>query len=200
VKYQFYISLAQTPDEFVARIMSSLYLVVRSDHDPTNLIASVRAQVFAIDREQLVYNARTMEQIIAGTLAQRRFLMLLLALFAAVAITLAVVGIYGVVSYAVTERTHEIGIRLALGATASEVLRIILAQGLKLTLGGVALGLVAAFGLTRWMTTLLYGVNATDPLTYAMISCLLVAVALLACWMPARRATKVDPMVALRFE
>ncbi|MGH9837364.1 MAG: ADOP family duplicated permease [Blastocatellia bacterium] len=200
VKYQFYTSLAQTPDEFVVRVMSNLNLIVRSDHDPTDLIAAVRAQVFALDREQLVYNARTMEQIIAGTIAQRRFLMFLLALFAVVAITLAVVGIYGVISYSVTQRTHEIGIRLALGAKTGDVLRFIFAQGLKLTLGGVALGLAAAFGLTRWMTTLLYGVSATDPLTFAGTALLLTCVALVACWIPARRATKVDPMIALRCE
>jgi ABC-type antimicrobial peptide transport system permease subunit len=200
VKYQFYTCLTQIPDEFVKQVMSNLNLIVRGDHDPTNLIAAVRAQVFAIDREQPVYNARTMEQIIAGTLAQRRFLMFLLALFALLAMTLAVVGIYGVISYTVTQRTHEIGIRLALGAKAGDVLRLIVAQGLKLTLGGVVLGLAAAFGLTRWMTTLLYGVGATDPLTFAGVAALLCVVALLACWIPARRATKVDPLIALRHD
>jgi putative ABC transport system permease protein len=200
VKYQFYTSLSQTTDQFVARIMTNLYLIVRSEQDPTNLVASVRAQVFAIDREQLVYNARTMEQIIARTLGQRRFLMFLLTLFAGVAITLAVVGIYGVTSYAVTQRIREIGIRLALGATTGAVLRLILTQGLKLTLSGVALGMAAAFGLTRWMKTLLYGVGTTDPLTFAVVASLLIAVALLACWIPARRATKVDPLTSLRHE
>jgi putative ABC transport system permease protein len=200
VKYQFYLNLAQIPDEVAARLMSNLYLIVRSEQDPTNLAASVRAQVFAMDREQLVYNASTMEQTIARTLGQRRFMMFLLALFAGVAVTLAVVGIYGVISYAVTQRIREIGIRLALGATTGAVLRLILKQGLNLTLSGVALGLAAAFGLTRWMKTLLYGVGTTDPSTFAVVASMLIVVALLACWIPARRATKIDPLTALRQE
>ncbi|MGH6628280.1 MAG: FtsX-like permease family protein, partial [Burkholderiales bacterium] len=160
VKYQFYTSLAQTPDEFVVRVMSNLNLIVRSDHDPTDLIAAVRAQVFALDREQLVYNARTMEQIIAGTIAQRRFLMFLLALFAVVAITLAVVGIYGVISYSVTQRTHEIGIRLALGAGRGRIVRQLLTESVLLALAGGTLGLLFAY----WGTDLIHA--SIPPLPY----------------------------------
>jgi putative ABC transport system permease protein len=141
-----------------------------------------------------------MNEVIAGTLADRRFSMILLDAFAIVALLLASLGLYGVISYLVGQRTHELGIRMALGAQRKDVLRLVLAHGMKMALGGVALGLVAAFGLTRLMTKLLYGVSATDPATFTGIALLLTAVALLACCIPAQRATKVDPLVALRYE
>jgi predicted permease len=200
VKYQFYTCLQQIPDEFVPALLAGLNLIVRTDHDPANLVAAVRSQVSAIDGDQLVFNARTMGEIIAGSIAQRRFLMLLLALFAGVAITLAVVGIYGVISYSVLQRTQEIGIRLALGATTKDVLRIVMRQGLRLVLGGIAVGLLAAFALTRLMTTLLYGVSATDATTFVGVPLIVAGVALVACFVPARRAANVDPLVALRHE
>jgi putative ABC transport system permease protein len=200
VKYQFYTSLAQIPDQYVAQLMRNLNLIVRAEHDPASLIAAVRAQVFEIDREQLVDNPMTMEQIIAGTISQRRFLMFLLVLFAVIALMLAVIGIYGVISYLVEQRTHEIGIRLALGAKTGDVLRMVIGQGLKLVLSGIALGLVASFALTRLLSQLLYGVSSTDLLTFAVVPMILTAVALAACYLPARRATKVDPLVALRHE
>ena len=141
-----------------------------------------------------------MDQLLGNSLAQRRLTMVLLASFAALALLLAAVGVYGVVSCAVRQRTHELGIRMALGAQRRDVLTLILAQGLKLALLGVAFGLGGAFILTRWMESLLFGVRPTDPLTFGVIAAVLLSVALLACWIPARRATKVDPLAALRHE
>ena len=141
-----------------------------------------------------------MNEVIADSLAPRRFSMILLDAFAVVALLLASLGLYGVISYLVGQRTHELGIRLALGAQRKDVLRLVLSHGMKMVLGGVVLGLVAALGLTRLLAKMLYGVSATDPATFTVIALLLTAVALLACFVPARRATKVDPLVALRYE
>jgi ABC-type antimicrobial peptide transport system permease subunit len=141
-----------------------------------------------------------MNEVIAESLAQRRFAMIVLAAFAGAALLLASLGIYGVVSYMVGQRTQELGIRVALGATRRDIMRLVLAHGLKMTLVGVVVGLVAAFGLTRLIRTMLYGVGATDPATFAIIAVLLTIVAVVACYLPARRATKVDPLTALRSE
>jgi predicted permease len=175
-------------------------LVARGADDPLQLVNALRTQIQAVDRTALVTDVRPMEEWLSRSVAARRFNMQLLVIFAALALLLAGVGIYGVMNYAITQRTHELGIRVALGAQTGDVLRLIIRRGMALTLAGMAIGLVAAILLTRLMKSMLFGVSATDPLTYAMISALLAAVALIACYLPARKATKVDPMIALRHE
>jgi putative ABC transport system permease protein len=175
-------------------------VVLRAAGDPLALSQAAREVVRSLDRDLPIPKMETVERILSENVAQRRLNMLLLGLFALVALILAMVGIYGVMSYAVTQRTNEIGIRMAMGAQTSDVIRLVLKQGMKLALAGVAIGLVATLALTRLMASLLFGVSATDPITFAAIAALLTGVALVACWIPARRAAKVDPMIALRYE
>jgi putative ABC transport system permease protein len=156
--------------------------------------------VKAVDPDQPIYNIRTMNEIRAESVAPERLNLTLMSIFAGIALILAIVGIYGVMSYSVTQRTHEIGIRMAIGAQPRDVFRMILGQGMLLALIGVAVGLLGAFGLTRLMASMLFGVEPTDPATFAGIAVLLSAVALIACYIPGRRATKVDPVVSLRYE
>ncbi|MFN0109874.1 MAG: ABC transporter permease [Blastocatellia bacterium] len=178
----------------------NLHVVVRTTSDPVAMTPTIVSAIQSVDAEMPAFDVATMEQRMSDFLARRRFSMTLLGVFAAIAVLLAAVGIYGVMSYSVTQRTNEIGIRVALGASSRDVLRLILGQGMTLALIGAALGLVFAFALTRFLATMLFGVRATDPLTFASVALLLLMVALLACWIPARRATKVDPMIALRCE
>jgi predicted permease len=177
-------------------------LMVRTASDPTNLAAAIRRESRTLESDLSIFAVSTMEQLMtnAPSTFRRRYPAFLISLFAAVALVLASVGIYGLLSYSVGQRTREIGIRMALGAQAGDVLRLIIAQGLKLTLLGVAFGVLAAFALTRWMEALLFDVRPTDPLTYTLIALVLLLVALAACWIPARQAMKVDPMIALRCE
>jgi len=175
-------------------------LVVRAASDPLGIVGAVRSEIWAIDKDQSVYDIKTMDQLLSEMMSQRRFSMLLLGIFAAVALILAAVGIYGVMSYSVTQRTHEIGVRIALGAQSGDVLKLVVMQGMALALIGVTIGLAASLALTRVMTGLLYGVSATDPVTFALISFLLCGVALIASVIPARRAMRVDPIIALRYE
>ena len=165
-----------------------------------SLASAVRGQISAIDKDQPVMTIRTLNEVIASTTAPRRFNTLLLAIFAAVALALAAVGIYSVISYSVTQRTQEVGVRMALGARPGDVIRLILKQGLAMTLIGVAAGILGAIAAARVMSGLLYGVTATDPATFAAISLLLAIVAMLACYLPARRAARVEPIAALRCE
>ena len=175
-------------------------VVIRTTSDPQRLISIARAKVRELDRDVPVSNVSTMEQLVAQSVAQRRFGMFLLGVFALLALLLAAIGIYGVVSYSVTQRTQEIGVRMALGASASDVLKMVLRNGMSLALVGVALGLAGAFGLTRLMSRLLFEVTPTDVTTFTLVSVALTVVALLACYLPARRAMKVDPLEALRYE
>jgi len=192
-KPEVYFAAAQAPTSF-------LTLVARTSSDPTQMIVPLRRQILALDPDQPVFDITTMEQRISAALAQSRFVMLLLSIFAAVAALLAAIGTYGVMVYIVVHRTREIGIRMALGAQRTDMLRMVLRQSLSMVLAGLALGLLAAFASTRLLASLLYGVGANDLATYASVVFLLGGTALCACYLPARRAMKVDPMVALRHE
>ena len=190
---EFYLHSLQQPAGFVS-------LTIKTRSAPASLAGAVRNAVLEVDKDQPLYNLKTMEQHLADSVARRRFPMLILTGFAVTALLLSALGLYGVVSYSVAQRTHEIGIRMALGAQASDVLKLILGNGMALALIGVAAGLAGAFALTRLIAGLLFGVSATDATTFAAVAGLLILVALLASYIPARRATKVDPLVALRYE
>ena len=178
----------------------SLYLTVRTQADPLAMVETLRRTVHGLDQNQPIYRVATLEQLLSRSLAARKFSLLLLALFAALALTLAVIGLYSVLAYAVTQRRQEIGIRLALGAQRQDILKLVLKEGMTLTATSIGLGLLASVAVTRWLKSLLFGVSPNDAMTYAAIALLLTAVALLACWLPARRATTVDPLIALRQE
>src|SRR5258706_2528650 len=178
----------------------AMTLVARTSGDPNALAAAAIREIHAIDPDQPVSDVRPMEEVVSASVSEARFNVLLLAIFATLALALAAVGIYGVMAYNVAQRTHGIGIRVALGARTGDVMSLILGQGLLLTLAWNAMGVAGALWLTRLMASLLFGVTATDPATYAGVSVLLALVALAATYIPARRALKVDPIVALRCE
>ncbi|HKP10969.1 MAG TPA: FtsX-like permease family protein, partial [Blastocatellia bacterium] len=179
----------------------SMELVARTQTgDPMRLAAPIRAELAAVDKNQPIHSFKALEATVSELIAPQRFTTVLLAGFAVLAALLAAIGLYGVISYMVTQRTREIGIRMALGADQTAVMRMVIRQGMTLAIVGIAAGLAASFALTRLLASLLFGVSATDPLTFAAIAAVLTAVALAACFIPARRATKVDPMVALRYE
>jgi len=188
-----YVPLEQNPS-------SALTLAVRTNGAPAGLLAAVRERLRALDANLPLYNVQTMEQVVTRSLFSQRLMTNVMLIFGGVALLLATVGLFGLISYAVSQRTHELGIRLALGATTRDVLRLVIGQGLRLSLIGLMIGLVGSFALMRALKTLLFGVSAADPLTFAASALILLTVSLLACWLPARRAAKVDPLIALRHE
>ena len=185
---------------FTQNPWGSMALVVRTNSEPTVVTSAIRNEVTALDKDQPIYNVRTMEQVVDETLSPKRLAMIMFAFFAFVAMFLAAIGLYAVMSYTVAQRTHEIGIRMALGANQNQILKLVVGQGIILIIIGLVIGLVGAFAVTRVMSGILYGVSSTDPLTFVGVSVLLTVAALLASYIPARKATKVDPMVALRYE
>ena len=188
-----YLSSVQSPDQ-------TMSLVVRTALPLSSIIPAIKNAIWSVDRDQPIFNVRPMDEIISSITSAQRVAFLTLVVFAFLALALAAVGIYGVTSYAVGQRIHEIGVRMALGAQRSDILRLVIFHGMKLVSVGVLIGLLASLLLTRLMIGLLFGVSATDPLTFAAVAFLLVCVALLACHIPARRASRVDPMVILRYE
>ena len=190
---EFYLPCLQNPSALMR-------LVVRTDAEPMNFVFAIRHEVLAVDKDQPVTEIKSMKQFVSESVFRPRVNTILLSVFATMALILAVVGIYGVISYSITQRTREMGIRLALGAQTRDVQAMVVGQGMRLSLTGVGIGVTGAFALTRVMRALLFGVSASDPLTYAVVALLLVVMSLVACYIPARRAAKVDPTVALRYE
>ncbi|HEU4768065.1 MAG TPA: ABC transporter permease, partial [Pyrinomonadaceae bacterium] len=190
---EYYLPHAQDP-------WNAMVLVAKTNVDPASLAATVRQQVWSIDKDQPVFDVRTMQEVRSASVTMYSFSSVMLGIFAGIALLLASIGIYGVMAFAVTQRTQEIGIRMALGARGADVLRLVVTHGMKLAVLGIVVGLAGAWGLTRFMSGLLVGVQPTDLLTFAVVSACLFGAALLACYLPARRATKVDPLVALRYE
>jgi putative ABC transport system permease protein len=183
-----------------ANVLRRFNLLVRTHTEPTSFLPTMRAAVGKLDPQLPLYNVTTIQGAVDQSLSVRRFALYVLGLFASVALLLAVSGIYGVIGHAVTQRTHEIGIRMALGAARRDVFRLILGEGGKLAVAGVAIGIVASYLVTQFLRTLLYGITPTDPLTFGAVALLLLLTALLACYFPARRASRVDPVIALRSE
>ena len=197
---QLYFPIAQVPDQFFTLMAHGGQFVVRTQGSPDAEMKTIRTALRSVNSEIVVYEVHTLNDVISRSLAARRFSMILLAIFAALALVLSCIGIYGVISYLVGQRTHEIGVRMALGAQPAQVLRLILTQGARLAFIGVAVGLAGSLALTRLMSKMLFGISAYDPITFAGVAALLIAVALAACYVPARRAMRVDPMTALRYE
>ena len=200
VEAQFYYPFMQLPEKVMPLAADAVAVVLRTAGDPAAVMGLVRRAVKQIDPREVIYGVQTLDEVVAGSFAARRLSMILLGIFAALALVLSCVGIYGVISYVVGQRTHEIGVRMALGAQRRDVMRLVLGEGAKMAFAGVAAGIAAAFGLTRLMANVLFGVTAQDPLTFAVVAIVLTLVALLACYLPARHAVRVDPMVALRYQ
>jgi predicted permease len=200
IEAQFFYPFMQLPERLMPMVADAVAVVVRTDGNPAGVMDSVRRAVKEIDRREVIYGEQTLDDVLGRSVAPHRLSMLLLGIFAVLALLLSCVGIYGVISYLIGQRTREIGVRMALGAQPSDVMRLVLGQGARMALLGVALGSVAALGLTRLMADQLFGITPHDPLTFTAVAILLALVALLACYLPARRAVRVDPMIALRHE
>ena len=200
VEVQFFYPFMQVPPKMLPLVADGTAVVLRTHDDPAAVMTSVRRAVSELDPGAVIYSVETMDAVLSNSLAARRLSMLLLAAFAILALTLACIGLYGVLSYLVGQRTREIGVRMALGAQRGDVLRLILRQGVAMALAGVGLGMILSLGLTRLMSSQLFGVTPHDPLTFAGVGLLLIAVSLVACFVPALRAARVDPMAALRYE
>jgi putative ABC transport system permease protein len=196
---QFYYYLPQIPPKFMY-LMSLLNLSVRTESDPLSLVAPIRKEIFSTDKNQPVFDIQTMQQRMSTSVASRQFSTFLLSLFSGLALLLSAIGIYGVISYSVLQRSREIGIRMALGAGRKDVLRMVVGQGMLLALIGVTAGLILSFGLSRFLASMVYGISFLDPGTFAGVTLLLSLVAFLATYIPAKRASGIDPMVALRYE
>jgi len=190
----------QLPDKLMPLVAKGIGLVARTAAPPADVAPVIRATMTRMNSNEVIYGVQTMDEIVADSLAARKFSMILLGVFAALALVLSSIGIYGVISYLVGQRTHEIGVRMALGAQRGDVLKLVLGQGMQMVLIGVAVGIAAAIGLTRLLSKMLFAVSATDPLTMVGVSAVLITVALAACYIPARRAMRTDPIVALRYE
>ncbi|HEV2689638.1 MAG TPA: ABC transporter permease, partial [Bryobacteraceae bacterium] len=200
IEAQFFYPFMQLPEKVMPLAAKAVAVVLRTAGDPTSIMNQVREAVARLEPRDVIYSVQTLDEVISGSLAPRRLSMLLLGIFAALALALSCVGIYGVISYVVGQRTHEIGVRMALGAQRGDVMRLVLGEGSRMALVGVAAGVAAALGLTRLMANQLFGVTPQDPLTFTAVAVVWSAVALLACYLPARRAVRVDPMAALRHE
>jgi predicted permease len=200
VEAQFFYPFMQLPPKIMPLVADSVAVVLRTEGEPGAVMEPVRRAVEQIDPGEIIYSVETMNEVINNSFAARRLSMILLGVFASLALVLSCVGIYGVISYLVGERTHEIGVRMALGARRSDVLRLVLGEGVKMALVGVVIGIACALALTRLMSNQIFGVTAHDPLTFAGVALVLLMVAIAACYIPARRATQVDPIVALHYE
>jgi predicted permease len=200
IEAQFFYPFMQLPESLMRMSADGVAVVLRTSGDPVTAMGAVRSAVAQNDPRDVIYGVQTMDEVIAGSLAARKLSMILLGVFAALALLLSCVGIYGVISYVVGQRTHEIGVRMALGAQRRDVMRLVLGEGIRMALVGVAAGIAAALGLTHLMANELFGVTPQDPLTFAAVAIVLTLVALLACYIPARRAVRVDPMEALRYQ
>jgi putative ABC transport system permease protein len=197
-KSEMYVPYAQYPDEFLRRMYTSVTLVVRTAGPPANLASAVRDVVRDLDRDQPVANVRTLDEVVSASVTQPRFRTLLLGVFAAIALLLAGIGVYGLLAHGVTQRINEFGVRMALGASPAGVLRLVLRQGLMLTIVGLAIGLAAAIAIVRALNTVLFDISPWDPMAWVGSTVTLLVVTVLASWLPARRAVRVDPVGALR--
>lgn len=200
VQAQYYLSFQQIPEEFLIRLSGRLTFLVKTDENPPNLISSVRNTVLSIDRNQPVFLIQTMDDMLSASLASRRFAMLLLTVFAGIALVLSLVGVYGVIAYSVVQRTREIGIRIALGAAKADILKLMIQQGMIPVATGLIVGIAGALAFSRFISGLLYAVSPLDPATFILTPLFMTFVALLASYIPARRAMNVHPVTALRYE